>query len=365
MKKKNIYQIPIVTISTYGHCGIDWLHTLIDSHKQVLIFPPMSFFRKFYVLKKKKIYLDKILDSRKIVDIFINNFLSLKKNHVFLDKTNKKVFTNYMIDFLVSENIFPIEKKLCCAAHYAYARTNKIDLNKIKAIVAHEHAPWHCIEYSKYFNSKFIFMVRDPRATIAGSLRTFKRHLNVPKNFSFDITLSFMLSAFDFCNRTGKNKMLILRNEDMVKNLKPEMKKVSKWLKIKFNKSMLNSTIVGKKWLGESAYLAKGDLKKKPSKNYYKPINIELRWRNFLYKKDILAIETIYEKIMKKNRYVLDNKLNFFSKLQGHAIGIFSYQDNNFFSFNPIETISFIKNILRRFFIIFFTNLSRKIFDIQ
>ena len=52
--KKNIKTIPVAAISTFGHCGIDWLHSLIDSHKEVLIVPPLSFFRKIDILKKKK-----------------------------------------------------------------------------------------------------------------------------------------------------------------------------------------------------------------------------------------------------------------------------------------------------------------------
>ena len=56
-KERKINKIPVVAISTFGHCGIDWLHSLIDSHKEVLIVPPLSFFRKIDILKKKKIYL--------------------------------------------------------------------------------------------------------------------------------------------------------------------------------------------------------------------------------------------------------------------------------------------------------------------
>ena len=51
---KKIENLPVIAISTFGHCGIDWLHSLIDSHKQVLIIPPLSFFRKISILKKKK-----------------------------------------------------------------------------------------------------------------------------------------------------------------------------------------------------------------------------------------------------------------------------------------------------------------------
>ena len=159
-----------------------------------------------------------------------------------------------------------------------------------------------------------------------------------------------------------KKKVLVLKNEDMHSNLKSEMKKLCKWLNIRFNKSLLNQTFAGKKWLGESSYLGKDDLKKQRPKNYYKPINIEARWRNFLDKNTIFVIEAIYEKIMIQNKYKFDNKLNIISKFVGYLGAVFKFhQFNNPFSFIKL---SFFKNVIRRIFIIFFNKQSRKIFDI-
>ena len=60
---KKINSIPVAVISAFGHCGLDWLHSLIDSHKQVLIIPPMDFLRTIDILKRKKIYLNNSLAS--------------------------------------------------------------------------------------------------------------------------------------------------------------------------------------------------------------------------------------------------------------------------------------------------------------
>ena len=146
--------------------------------------------------------------------------------------------------------------------------------------------------------------------TLRKCFRKFQRYKNIPFSFPFDINLSFTLSAQEFCQKMTKKKVLVLKNEDMHSNLKSEMKKLCKWLNIRFNKSLLHSTSAGKKWMGESSYLGKGELNKQPPKNYYKPINIEARWRNFLDKNTILIIEAVYEKIMIQNKYKFDNKLN-------------------------------------------------------
>ena len=160
-----------------------------------------------------------------------------------------------------------------------------------------------------------------------------------------------------------RKKILILRNEDMHKNLKLEMKKLSKWLNIKFNKSLLNSTFLGKRWIGESGYISKLDLKNEYPKNYYKPINIETRWRSILDKKTILMIETVLEEIMIQNKYKFDNKLNIVSRFFGYLIFLFKFHAFNNFSY--LLKLRFIKNIIRRIFVVFFSTQSRKIFDIM
>ena len=62
--KKNIKTIPVVVISTFVHYGIDWLHSFIDSYKEVLIVPPLSFFKNiirrifiiFFTKQSQKIF---------------------------------------------------------------------------------------------------------------------------------------------------------------------------------------------------------------------------------------------------------------------------------------------------------------------
>ena len=47
-----IQKLPIVVISTFGHCASDWLGNLLDSHKEILIAPALSFFRKLEEIKR-------------------------------------------------------------------------------------------------------------------------------------------------------------------------------------------------------------------------------------------------------------------------------------------------------------------------
>lgn len=362
---KKISSIPVSVISTFGHCGLDWLHSLIDSHKEVLIIPPFEFFRIIDLLERKKIYLNNSLTSIKITNIITKELLGKKfhtKDNILKKNQKKTTFKKYINDYLTKEKELDIKKRLFFAIHFAFAKINKINLKKIKIIVANESKSWHCQHYYKHFNSKSVLILRDPRAQIAGSLRMFKRSKNIPINFQFDLNLSCIIHAKKFLQKMKNKKILILKNEDMHKNLKPEMKRLCKWFNIRFSRSLLDSTFLGHKWIGESGYISKKDLKKPYPRNYYKPINVEKRWREILDKNSILMIETLSEKIMLQHKYKFDNKLNIISRFFGYLNLFFKFQEfKNFLYFIKLRLF---KNIIRRIFVVFFPNQSRKIFDI-
>ena len=58
---------------TFGHCGIDWLHSLLTSNSKILIMPALSFFRvwryldlelvkdKNIIYKRLKFYFENII----------------------------------------------------------------------------------------------------------------------------------------------------------------------------------------------------------------------------------------------------------------------------------------------------------------
>ena len=100
-----------------------------------------------------------IKDWKLTVGLEVHIQLSTKsKRHVILKKNQKKsAFKKYMLNFLKSEKNMDIKKKFFLAIHYAYAKINKINLDNIKVIVAHEHVPWNCEKYEKYFTPRVIY----------------------------------------------------------------------------------------------------------------------------------------------------------------------------------------------------------------
>jgi hypothetical protein len=49
-----IKKLKIVILSSFGHNGLDWLHSLLDNHPQALLMPAISFYRTcdFYRIQK-------------------------------------------------------------------------------------------------------------------------------------------------------------------------------------------------------------------------------------------------------------------------------------------------------------------------
>jgi len=356
-------KFPVVVLSTFGHTAADWLGNLLDSHKQILMTPALSYFRKFNLIKKKFIYEN--LSEKKIINLMLNEILKKSnfKSYNFLSKKNQnRKFKLLVYKYIKNSQEKNLEKKLFFAIHFAYAKIIKKNLKHIKIIVTHEHTAWNCKYYKEYFNSKFIFVIRDPRATFAGSFRTFDRYIHFPESYKMDIVLSFWVSAQKFISESNKKKIYIVKNEKINKNLKTEIKKLSRWLKIKYNRTLLKETHIGRKWHGDSSYLGKFELKKPLPKNYYQPDNVRKRWMGYLDSKTILAIETVSEKLMEKYNYKFENNLNLKKRVIGYMHLFTGYQDKK----NIIGRLFFVtKNFLRRFLIIYFNKYATKILDIS
>ena len=47
----SIFDKKVVFIMSFGHCGIDWLQSLFNSHPTILMMPTISFYRVWSNLK--------------------------------------------------------------------------------------------------------------------------------------------------------------------------------------------------------------------------------------------------------------------------------------------------------------------------
>lgn len=378
MEKKLIQKIkkmPLTVLSTFGHNGLDWVHSLIDNHSQILIMPAFSFFRSLERIKlhNKEINLKKKKTLIVLAKLFSKMFHNDERNKVqrrqfIKNKKDMIYFEKNLIFWVLNSKIENLEKNLFLGIHYAFVKLYKIDLNKKKIIVHQEHVPWHSEKYYKIFNSNFIFMMRDPRAAIAGSVLRMQKH-NTDQIYAnqFDHVLLYWKFSEKFTENADQKlmkKILILKNEEMHQNLRKEMIKTSKFLDVKFSKTLLKQTFLGKNWFGESSYLQgknqEDDLKKAPPKNYYKSFEVKKRWEKIINKKKILMIETILDSLMKRFNYKKMSDPNIFNKCMGLFICLSNYssQKKYFLSIFLIK----IRNLIRRLIILYQPLIANKIF---
>ncbi len=366
-----IYDLPVYMLGSFGHAGIDWTHSLLDNHKQILIMPAFSFFRTLYKIEKiNGISIQKLSDnkyaSEVLTDIFyLDDSYRLKRRKFIFDDKQKEIFKSEVFNFLENSND-NIIRKLFFAIHYAFSKLHHINLEEKKCIVIHEHVSWHYKKYFEYFNAKIILIFRDPKAALGGGILRMKNSntSKILNSFQFDTMILDMLCAYQiYLEEKNSGKAFFLQNEKMCIDLKKEILKLSSWMNIDFNSSLLEQTFMKKQWLGESSYLAEDELEKPPPKNFYSPDEVEKRWRTVLSKKDIIFIEVVFRNYIKDLNYTFDNNLNFFKIIISYLDFLFNYQHQEKYYINKYLII--LRNVLRRVFMLIFKEKIANIFNFK
>ena len=368
----NIKELPIYMLSSFGHAGIDWTHSLLDNHNQILIMPAFSFFRTIYKLEKiNKIDLKKFENSKYaskiLTDLFYKDqaYYNTKRRQFIFNEQQREIFQNELEVFFDSSND-NIIVKLFYGIHIAYCKLHKVDLKNKKCIVMHEHVAWHYEKYVAYFNAKAIIVFRDPKAVLGGGILRMKNS-NISKkinSFQMDTMILQMMSAFNiYLKESNKNKIFSLQNEKMHTDLALEMKKLCEWMNIRYENSLIEQTFLGNNWLGESSYLAVDELDELPPKNYYNPEEVKKRWKTILLSNDILLIEVIFRKFIKEFNYPFENKISFFKIIYSYLNFFSSYQFQEKYFLNKYLIIS--RNIIRRISILIFKEKIANIFNFK
>ena len=359
-------KIDLVVLSCYGHVGIDYVGNLFDNNKQIIRFPPLSFFRKLKIAKKKGIEINSNISIKKLSGIVINNFLHkscLASYNFFQNNSQKKQFKLFFEKFIKYSNANNFEKKLFLGIHYGLSKIYRIKILNKKYIFTQEDRTSHCPSYNKYFKTKYILVIRDPRPTFAGSL-TMHKFWNLHKTYSFDRLLGNWLLADQFFKKDKNNKVYILQNEKFqgILKLRKEMKKLSKWLNIKYSKELNKPTYFGKVWHGDSSYLGKNEQKKPLPKNFYNLKNVTKRWKSKLNDEQILDIEMLLFYSMKKHGYRLENNVTTLNLIKAYYRVLFSYKEKYNFFKNIYHTI---KNVIRRILILINPLFATKFVDLN
>tara|TARA_B110000977_G_C11083868_1_gene493859 strand:+ start:70 stop:1290 length:1221 start_codon:yes stop_codon:yes gene_type:complete len=321
MKKKKI-----IFLSAFLHSGVDWVHSLLDSHPQVLITPALSFYRCWI-----RFNFNEFEKGQKIY----NEFYKYIKNNIGPNSKNEqKIFlhsheelNNFFLKFSdLLKNSLISRKDAFLHIHESYLYAKKIETDCVKVIIAHEHLPFYKNLFKNDFpESSLILVLRDPRAALAGIwYRRTKLFGHLP-DYTFNMTMDCWFYATNILKDKfykQKDNLYLLKNEALHNDLRNEMKKLAIWLKINFNDSLLiESFASGKKVFIDSAYLLSGKpndqvlLNQEVPNNYFKIENVTARWKSVLSRQQIIMVEGIFSAFFKKFGYKKIYNDNLYNKI--------------------------------------------------
>lgn len=300
----------------YSRSGTLYLHSLLDSHPEIITIPGVVnfnfLFRKQFktvdsVIKKFEEANPKFYDTSKLNYNDQNSSFLWRLGNKMNDKIliNKKKFRLHFKKY-IKEFKNMSTKNLIISIYLAYSKSRNINLKKKKIILMHPHELNICIEYSKIFkNSKFIFPVRDPIQTYYSILVSGVRKAQKRNQFYYPlVNLVECQNSFDFFKKSKVN-FYSFKFENLKK--KKLMIKICKYLNIKMHPNLNKSTFGGYKYWGNS-----------PQKRS-KFLNNKNNEYNKASEREKLSLVIIHYKTLKilkyKNYYKYFKKINFFSIL--------------------------------------------------
>ena len=366
-----IFNLPILVLSSNAHNGLDYIHSLLDSHDQIVILPAFSYFR---FIDREKIGQDLFKNKKKLIKLIANILFKKKSYNVprrkfFRNKKEKKIFAQHLSNFFYKYEIN--HKNLFYGIHYAFLKIKKDNFFLKKMIISHEHMIWNNEKYFIFDNIKFSFVIRDPRAAIAGSILQMKKinQDNFLESHQMDKILINFITGWNFIKnqkRYNHKNLYFFINEKFNKNLKLEMKKFCRWSGLTFKPKMLVSTFNNKNWSGESSYLMKNkiDLNKKVSKNFYNSNNVRKRWLRAISVKEIKTIESFSFDYMRAFKYQAIYIRSNFQKII-NLYRIFHFYTLPRLTLEKSRILQYLKNIIKRSLVVLLTKKSIKVLSIK
>jgi hypothetical protein len=261
--------------------GTDFLHSLFDSHPQILTFDGWLIFHEFYN-KSISIYgTDKFINGidgasliRRKREVIATDFFrefAWKHLHKFdtsYDSLEKKdrlgvdgnEFNIVDIDKFVElgvklmNNKDPSSKNFFLATYCAYALARGEDLNLKKVLLHHIHDQNYLPDVVRDFSDlKVIACIRDPRVVVT-KINTYIDNGTLSRSV-FGGVISYyksMLGGVMVMPNIKKDHIRVNVLERLHRDPEGVMRSICSWIEIDYSRILLNSTWNGKLWHGDS-----------------------------------------------------------------------------------------------------------------
>jgi adenylylsulfate kinase len=321
--------LPVHFLMTFGHCGIDYLHSQLDSHEQILLMPAFSFYRSW-----KMIGCDKAASAAEMSALweeYLRNHQASQvvRRRLFYDDDEADVFYAKFSELLASSGIEHLD--VFYALHDAYCFARNIDISTKRVLIAHEHVSLAFDQILDDFpHARFLVMNRDPRASLGGSYHQLANVIGHLSDYMFNFNIEIWMQAIQnwkkYGRKLGPDRFRVVLNEAMHADLEKEMREIAEWLGIDYSPVLLKCTFSGREWVGESAYMTSDNKYPQPIDEFYLPENIRKRWMSVLSRRDIAVIELLTGDVMDAFGYERMTPRNVFWKLYAFMLYLFPHR---------------------------------------
>jgi len=278
-----LINLPAATIVGNGRSGTDFLHSLFDSHPEVLTFNGHFPFNDFF-WDQSSCVLSGNYELNDLINELYGKYIYKFKSRYDIQERKDKLGNNEQLDIELETIKYHMRellngyelnsKNILIALTAAYELALNRNLENKKIILNHTHHIKLLKNYvNNFHDSKIICLVRDPRANIVSSYENFTKYFDnlfgpeVLYNYLYDI----INDARDLI--AGDNQFCLVRLENLGNS--STLLAICNWLEINYNNVLLDSTWGGLHWQGDRLS------NKKSSGKFSKQI-LNNKWENKL-----------------------------------------------------------------------------------
>lgn len=296
----------IIGLTSNGRCGQDLFVSLLDEHNEILQFPSFVTFNKELLnvlsLKSKGEIAEKF---SKLYPLFFDSRINKIERHDQLGPKKNQYYTvdikKFTHDFEKNSSVKLNSSKLkiLIELNKSYYRASNKSVKDIKIFIIHFHLFDNYINYLKIFpykeNITIICMLRDVLVSLGSVCHKWPKYeLNTLDGHTLYSNIRDHLREIYLLKKLNKI-IYVIQFEKMHTENNKVMKDFCKIFKIKFKKSLKNSTYFGMKWWGD-----------KTSLKYLNGLNPKLKNKfrsNYFFKKDVYLIEKKIMNLLKFYNY--------------------------------------------------------------
>jgi len=288
----------IIFLTGHRKSGTSLLHRLFDNYDSIDVYPnDLEFFYAYFPF-----YTNKYKNNKeKLINRIIKIFSTLSKFRKYDENYNKnsiKKSVNQLKTSLLKINLLSKKQVFITIITEWYKLTRK--KSKQTLIIKETSQSIFFKEFKNYFpNLKMVNIIRDPRDNYASIKSGFNNYYSkIGEDEISNLTSTIIRARQDLISAkvNEKNKSYLnIKYEDLVTRPKDTMKKLTTFLKIEYNSSLVTPTIFGTPYQGNN-FLE--NLKGISKKNFH-------NWENRISKEECCIIEYFMHDVMNKWNYKL------------------------------------------------------------